>query len=247
MTTATALTSSRTPAPTERSRIVAVLRMHTVAWPLLIAWPIGLVAVSFLICWAIYFLVDPDEGEGFTGAVSALLGFVVAFYIQALTQSFPFAMGLSVTRREFYGATTLMALAQSALFAVVLQVLSAIEAATGGWGVHMRMFGLMRYATDNPVVQVLALFAILLATTGVAILAGALYQRWRTTGLLAAGVALLGGFGLAAIVITWGEWWPEIGSWFVNTPAAVPTVVLPLVLAALALAGGWGALRRATV
>ncbi|MGW6693286.1 ABC transporter permease [Rhodococcus sp. NPDC054953] len=250
MTAPTASAPASAPAsPHDRaapSRIISVLHLHTVAWPLLVAWPIGILAVSFAISWTIYYLLDTQEGEGFTGALFSLSGFVFAFYVQALTQSFPFALGLSVTRREFYRATALMALGQSAIFAVAVQLLSVIESATGGWGVNMRMFGLMRYATDNPAVQLLALFAILLAATGIAMLAGAIYQRWRVTGLLTAGVAVVGGLGLAAIVITWAKWWPEIGSWFVNSPTVVPTVALPLVVAAVTLAGGWGALRRAT-
>ncbi|EME15999.1 hypothetical protein [Rhodococcus triatomae] len=244
MTTATAVTAPP-PTPTP-SRIGGVLRLHTVAWPLLVAWPVGILAVSFAICWTIYFLVQNEEGEGFTGAVTALLGFVVAFYLQAMNQSFPFALGLGVTRREFHRATVIMAVGQSAVFALVLQALSAIETATGGWGVHMRMFGLARYLTDSRIVELLSLFAILLATTGISMLAGAIYQRWRTTGLLAAGVALFGGLGLAAIGITWARWWPEIGSWFADSPRAVPMAALPLVIAAAALAGSWVGLRRAT-
>lgn len=243
MTTVTAPADPRT----GPSRIGAMLRLHTIAWPLLVAWPVGILTASFVISWTIYFLVGAEDGEGFTGGLGALLGFVIAFYVQALTQSFPFALGLSVTRREFYGATLLMAVGQSATFAVVLQALSVIEAATGGWGVHMRMFGIARYLTDNPVLQVLTLLAALLLTVGVSILIGAIYQRWRTSGLLTAGVAALGAAGLAVVVITWARWWPAIGSWFVDTPRAVTMVVLPLALATAAFAGGWAALRRATV
>ncbi|MGW0045423.1 ABC transporter permease [Rhodococcus sp. NPDC003348] len=245
--TAATLTATADTHATRPSRIGSVLRLHTVAWPLLIAWPVGILAVSFAISWTIYFLVGNEEGEGFTGSVTALLGFMIAFYIQALTQTFPFALGLSVTRREFYGATVLMALGQSAVFAVAVQVLSAIESATNGWGVYMRMFGIARYFTDNPLVQLLSLFAIMLLTAGIAVLAGAIYQRWRTTGLLAAIVGAVGTLGLAAIVITWARWWPAIGSWFVDMPRVVPMVVLPLVLALLALASGWVALRRSTL
>ncbi|MFD4292766.1 ABC transporter permease [Rhodococcus sp. NPDC058505] len=247
MTAATLPAATDNHAVTGPSRIGSVLRLHTVAWPLLIAWPVGLLTVAFAISWMIYYLVGNEEGEGFTGSVTALAGFAIAFYVQALTQSFPFALGLSVTRREFYTATTLMAVAQSAIFAVAVWALSLVEAATDGWGVHMRMFGITRYFTDSPLVQLLCLFSILLLSTGVAMLAGAIYQRWRTTGLLAAGVALLVTLGLAAIVITWAEWWPAIGSWFVDTPRVMPMVVLPLVPAVLSIGFGWIALRRAAV
>ena len=166
-------TVPKTPA---RSRIGAVLQLHTVAWPLLIAWPVGILLISFLISFTIYAIVGNEEGEGFTGSVFSVYGFVLAFYLQSMTQTFPFALGLSVTRREFFTATTVMALAQSAVFAIALQLLSVLESATNGWGVHMRMFGIARYFTDNTAVQLLALFATLLLTSSIAMLAGAIYR-----------------------------------------------------------------------
>ena len=57
-------TVPKTPA---RSRIGAVLQLHTVAWPLLIAWPVGILLISFLISFTIYAIVGNEEGEGFTG------------------------------------------------------------------------------------------------------------------------------------------------------------------------------------
>ncbi|MDP1051165.1 hypothetical protein, partial [Klebsiella quasipneumoniae] len=90
-------------------RIGSVLQLHTVAWPLLIAWPVGILLISFLISFTIYAIVRNDEGEGFTGSVFSVFGFVLAFYLQSMTQTFPFALGLSVTRREFFTATTVMA------------------------------------------------------------------------------------------------------------------------------------------
>lgn len=232
-------------APT-RSRIGSVLRLHTVAWPLLIAWPVGILLVSFLISFTIYAIVRNEQDEGFTGSVFSVYGFVLAFYLQSMAQTFPFALGLSVTRREFFTATTVMALAQSAVFAIVLQLLSVVESATDGWGVHMRMFGIARYFTDSSAVQLLALFATLLLTSSIAMLTGAIYQRWRITGLLASLTGLFGALGLSAIVITWARWWPAIGSWFVDVPRVVPITLLPLALAITCIAGAWATLRRAT-
>jgi hypothetical protein len=228
------------------SRIGAVLRVHTVAWPLLIAWPVAILATSFLISYTIYFLVENDQNEGFTGSVFSVYGFVLAFYLQAMAQTFPFTLGMSVTRREFFSATALLALAQSVVFAATLYLLSVVEAATDGWGVWMRMFGLARYLTDNPLLQFLTIFSTLLLTTAIAMAAGAIYQRWRATGLLAAGVGVLGLGGLAAILITWARWWPAVGDWFADSPRALPLVALPLTATAIATAVAWLALRRAT-
>ncbi|WP_242484867.1 hypothetical protein [Rhodococcus sp. MS16] len=94
--------------------------------------------------------------------------------------------------------------------------------------------------------QLLALFATLMLTSSVAMLTGAIYQRWRITGLLASLTGLFGMLGLSASVITWAHWWPAIGSWFVDVPRVVPMTLLPLALAIACITGSWATLRRAT-
>ena len=88
--------------------------------------------------------------------------------------------------------------------------------------------------------------ATLLLTSSIAMLTGAIYQRWRTTGLLASLTGLFGVLGLSAIVITWASWWPAIGSWFADASRVVPMALLPLALAIACIAGAWVTLRRAT-
>ncbi|TLF80922.1 ABC transporter permease [Nocardia cyriacigeorgica] len=226
-------------------RAVSVSRIHTVAWPLLIAWPVGILLVAFLIPWVIFALVDTDE-TSITGSVSAVLGFTLAFYTGAMTQTFPFALGMSVTRRDYFAATLLVAAAQIFGTAVVLWGLGLIEEATDGWGVKMVMFDVPGQFTGNPLIQLATYLAILALIGGVGLVTGALYQRWRVTGLYTFLATLLLGLGVAAIVITWQSWWPEVGRWFADTPRAVPMVLLPAVLALACTAGAWATIRRAT-
>lgn len=226
------------------TRALAVSRIHTVAWPLLVAWPIGILAVAFAIPWAIFAIVQTGESN-FTGSVSALLGVALAFYIGAMTQTFPFALGMSVTRRDYFAATLLVALAQVVGFGVMLWALSAIETATGGWGVDMVMFGIPNIFTSNPIVQLATYLAVLALIAGIGLLIGALHRRWGVTGLYSVGAGLLVTLGLAAILVTWQGWWPAVGSWFADTPRAVPMVVLPAVLATACTAGAWQLVRRA--
>ncbi|MFM1726380.1 ABC transporter permease [Rhodococcus sp. PAM 2766] len=242
---------SPTAAPQRRSpvglqRLMAVCRLHAVSWPLLLVAPAAILAVTFAINLTIFALIDSEGEIHGTGAVLALYGFVVAFYTQAMTQTYPFALGLSVTRRQFFAATTVVAVLQSIAFATVLQALSVIEAATGGWGVDMRMFGVLRYVTDSAVLQSVTLFASLLLTTAIAMLLGAVYQRWRTPGFLIAGIGTIGLLGLTAVVVTWARWWPAIGSWFVDAPRWLVFVGVPLAAAVAAIAATWSVLRRAT-
>ncbi|MGW1739023.1 ABC transporter permease [Nocardia sp. NPDC001965] len=227
------------------ARALDVSRIHTVAWPLLIAWPLAILTAAFAIPWVIFALIDATDANT-TGSIYSILGVTMAFYMSAMTQTFPFALGLGVTRRDFFNATVLIGAGQVAGISLLLWVLAVIEEHTDGWGVRMEMFGLPADFTDNRLTQLATYAAFLGLVACVSLLLGAIYQRWRVTGLYTAGVVVLLVGGVAAILVTWQRWWPEVGSWFVDTPRVVPMVVLPAVVALAALAGAWAAIRRAT-
>ncbi|MCQ4119349.1 ABC transporter permease [Rhodococcus tibetensis] len=228
-------------------RVLAVCRIHTVSWPILLAWPFGILLASFVIGVGIFSVVSqPGDNGNFTGGVFALFGFALAFHLQAMSQTFPFALGMSVTRRDYFSATLLVAAVQVVALGVLLYVLSLVEEATNGWGVDMRMFTIPNYFTSSPAVRLSTYLAFLFLTAAVGMVLGALHHRWRVVGLFTLGVGTLLIGGLTAIVITWQQWWPGIGTWFVEVPRAVPMVWMP-VLAALACTGGaWLIVRRAT-
>lgn len=226
------------------ARALGISRIHTVAWPLLIAWPLGVLVAAFAIPWVIFALIDSPESHT-TGSVYSILGVMLAFYVGAMTQTFPFALGLGVTRRDFFAATLLVGVAQVAGLGLLLWVLGLIENRTDGWGVRMVMFGLPGSFTDNPLVQLMTYLAFLALVAALGLIAGAIYQRWRVTGLYTAGAVVLLVGGSAAVLVTWRHWWPAVGSFFADTPRVVPMVALPAVLAAAALAAAWVTIRRA--
>ncbi|GGL05557.1 hypothetical protein [Nocardia jinanensis] len=227
------------------ARALDVSRIHTVAWPLLIAWPLAILFAAFAIPWVIFALIDATDANT-TGSIYSILGVTMAFYMGAMTQTFPFALGLGVTRRDFFTATVLVGAGQVAGISLLLWVLAVIEDHTDGWGVRMEMFGLPADFTDSRLTQLATYAAFLGLVACVSLFLGAVYQRWRVTGLYTAGAVFLLVGGLAAIVVSWQRWWPEVGSWFADTPRAVPMVVLPTVLALASLIGAWLTIRRAT-
>lgn len=96
-------------------------------------------ATSFAINLAIWGLADigqqPDST--YTGGPASLYTTVVVVFSQTMTQMFPFAMALSLSRRRYYLRTATAALTQSLGFGVARTVLNAIEHATDGWGVGL--------------------------------------------------------------------------------------------------------------
>ncbi|MGU3433479.1 ABC transporter permease [Actinomycetes bacterium M1A6_2h] len=227
-------------------RLVRVARMHSVGWLVGVAAPAGVLALAFTIAWTIFALVpNPDSTTQFTGAVVSVFFFGLAFYAQAMTQTFPFALGLSVTRREFYFATGLTAFVQAVVFGTAIYVLSLVESATDGWGVHMRMFGLADYATDSPLVRWLTPIAAFVLVYGIGLLCGTVYLRWRVYGLVALSTSTVAAVGATAIVLTWGQWWGDVTDVVTDTPRVVLLVLVPLVLSTVSTTIGWAVLRKA--
>ena len=228
--------------PTERRhlpRMVELARMHSVAWPLAIAAPAGILLVAFIIGWIIFFVVpNPDSETRFTGGTTSVFFFGIGFYVQAMTQTFPFALGLSVTRREFFTATALAGLVQSVVFGTVIYLLSLVEDATSGWGVRMRMFGILDYLTPNPAVRWLCLIALFLLVCGAGMFVGTVYLRWKIIGLTTLGLAATAIIGGLVIVILWQQWWFTVGGAVADAPRVVTMVGVPaLITVALGLGG----------
>jgi hypothetical protein len=89
-------------------------------------------------------------------------------FISAITQLFPFAMGISATRRTFYAVVATYATGQALLFGLAMYLLSVVEGETGGWGVGLDFFRLPFLETGNPLTQTLvyAVPLLLFAATG---------------------------------------------------------------------------------
>ena len=71
MTVATLPATSAHPAPTGVRRLLAVCRLHAVSWPLLLAAPAAILAVTFAVNLTIFALIDADDETHVTGAVLA--------------------------------------------------------------------------------------------------------------------------------------------------------------------------------
>lgn len=242
MTTAIPLPA---PVTTGSARVLSVARLQLVSWPLFVAWPVGLLITSALIPWVIFSLVDTGAEYNVTGSMLSVYGFVVAFYILAMTQMFSFALRLGSTRSHYMQSMVAIAVAQSAVFAIAFQLLSVLEAATGGWGVDMRMFGILRFVTDSSVVQFLGFFATMLLIVALSMLIGAIQHRWRATGLLTAAASVVVIGGLAAILVTWTRSWSSLWSWIVDASPTTTLVVLPLLVAAVCVGATWQVARHA--
>jgi hypothetical protein len=226
------------------NRVVAAARMQLVHPLLGIGIPWAIVGSSFLInlvIWRVGDVAAQAPGDGSTGGLAALYITVVFGFVAAVTQFLPFAMGLSLSRREFYLGTALMAAVDAVAYGIALTALTAIENATNGWGVRLNFWAPGVLDVGNPFLQFLVFAVPMLACAFLGVGIGVVFKRWGATGVYALTLGSLLIAGLAAIWITWQQVWGDLGSWLADLSVPSVTILLPAVLtvalAALTFAG----------
>ena len=168
-------------------------------------------------------------------------------YLQLFTRGFPFALGMSVTRRAYYLGTWLFAVVEAAVFGTVLLALRQVEVATDGWGMSLAYFGVDALRSDNPALQWLAYVVPFLLVASLGGCLGLVMMRWSYNGLLTVVAGLIVAAGLTVIVVTRQDWWGAIGDWFADQSAAALFAGWPLPVAVGFALLGFATIRRATL
>jgi hypothetical protein len=228
------------------NRILNAARLHVVHPMAILAVPWLVVLSSFAINEAIWgFGHLGSQPGGGTGGVLALYITVAIVFVQSVTQLFPFALGMGLSRRTFYAGTAVMVVAQAIGYAVVLVALTAIENTSGGWWVGLHFFAPLQLNEKSALTQFVVYGSVMLGMAFLGVAIGVISKRWGPTGLYALGVGVLLAFGGAAVVVTaLGDWAP-LGHWFADrqilTLALGYAAVVGLISAGLSYLG----LRRA--
>jgi hypothetical protein len=165
--------------------------------------------------------------------------------VQAMNLTFKFALGLCLTRREYYLGTTAYFVFLSIVYATGITVAGLVEKATDGWGVNGSFF-IPFFLSDAGVAQLwfawLGLFTLFFFV-GAAV--ATVYVRWASNGLIAF-------FAVLALLLIAGVWAlvnfdaaDSVGAWFA---ARSLNELVGLTFAVSAVCGliGYGMLRRAT-
>jgi hypothetical protein len=208
-----------------------------------IPWAVAI--SSFVINLAIWAVAGlGGTPSAFTGGLVSLHVTFLLVHVQSITRLLPFAMSVSITRRNYYLGMTVVAVAESIAYGIALSILAAVERASGGWGVGLGFWAPGSLADLNRALPVLAYAGPLLACACLGMEIGVVQKRWGGTGLWTLAIGSLVVVGGLVVLLTWARAWESIGGWVTNQAPLTLTAGLPLLLA-VALAGlTWTALRR---
>ena len=234
-------------APGAARRVLDVARIQSVNRMLLVGTPLGVLAAAFVINIAVFAAIGDvaPPGARMSGALLSIYIATGVTHLQTMTQLFPFAIGISVTRRAFYAGTAFVVVVQSALFGLMITLFGVLEGATRGWGLQLYFFRLA-FLPQNLLLQWLAYTGPFLAISAVFVFTGVVFKRWGQLGVyvVTVGAALL--LGAPTVVVTWLRLWPSVGEFFVDSSALALLAGYPSVLAVLVGVAGYLAIRRAT-
>ncbi|MEX1079302.1 MAG: ABC transporter permease [Homoserinimonas sp.] len=239
----------------ELQRVLNVTRLHlTNKFPIMVL-PLLILGFIFLVNLMIWWLVfsavgpadtaDASQGMQFSGASTFIFVYMLVVAVQAVNLTFPFALGYSVTRRDFYLGTSVTFVLLSIYYAAVMTIMASIERATDGWGFGGGMFDVIYFRTENMLLQFVLFLLVFLFFFFVGAATSSVYVRWRANGMYVFFASLtVIVVGLAALATATESWGP-VGEWFV-TNGAIGVALWSLVLTALAAVTGFVLLRKAT-
>jgi hypothetical protein len=254
--TAMTITPSRSRSQSDSlKRIVAVTRLHFVNRFAMFWLPSMILGFILLLNIAIWYLIlaatsgvdraQTEKGFSYSGAVFYIFIYMLIVAVQAISRTFPFALGYGVTRRNFWLGSSIAFGVIGVAFSALLTVLSLIEAWTNGWGVGGHMFA-PSYIDAGPwymrfVLYLLTFLFFLFFGSA----AAAVYVRWRSTGMIAffAAIALI--IVGAIALITLSHSWVAVGTWFA-TSGPLGVAAWSLVVTFISAVAGYFILRRAT-
>jgi hypothetical protein len=210
----------------------------------------------------------------YTGALATFYFVVLIEAIRSVIGMFPFAVGFGARRRDYLLGTLAMAVVVSAAWAILLGLLSLIEASVlKNWGVGLHFFHLPFFSdgspmrqfcwsyyhdlacaqsdptylsNGSPLPQFWVYFALLLFMSLLGLFIGSIYQRFGGLGeYIFFGIVFLL-LSLFALLSATLNWWGTIFGWFAQQTAAMLGVWLMPLIALCALAC-YALLRKATV
>lgn len=187
---------------------------------------------------------DPGYAEGArhnAGMVWSLPGFLVYYGVQAVSTTFPFAMALGATRRDYVVGTAFANVVTSLYIAAIMTLLLWIELATGHWFIDIYALDVYLLGSGNALVLAATVFLGSFAAMSIGGVFAAVWVRYGNKGptVLGLGVGLL----LAVFVLVMVPYAAQIFAGFTATSA----VWIALAISLVSILGTWLAMRQTAV
>lgn len=225
-------------------RLINIVRLQLVNQQTYVGIPLIIFSGALLLAILIFQMIPSDVPKYAGGAAGGPLWYFSVVGSQSLTLTFPFALALSATRREFHLGTLLTATLASIMLALIYGAIARIETATSGWGVN-GYFSIPGMGGGEIGTALLAYFTISMLFFAIGYTGAAVFKRWGGMVFFAGIVVLVLLLAGIALSISRQGAWPDVAAWFV-TQGVAGVAGWALLLVALLWAGSYLIVRRLT-
>ncbi|MDR1187040.1 MAG: hypothetical protein LBK95_06235 [Bifidobacteriaceae bacterium] len=237
---------------TYQPRLVKVIRLHLANRATYVYVPAVVVGATFALSIALYGVLllgleedAPRELYGLGGFQFVPFYYAVTVGIQAMMYTYPFAMAMSLTRREYINGTTALAALFAGSIATLFSVGRLLEEVTDGFAIGFHYFGMLGwFAQYGWWEQWLFLTGLSLMLFMAGFCCTTVFKRGGAIRL----VIEMAGWAMAFVgliaLVTWREWWPAIGEWVLLLTPGLAGAYL-LVGAGLFSLGSYWSIRKA--
>lgn len=234
------------------NRTLKVTRLHLNKPESFVGTPLYIVATVMLVTVVIQLALQragadpalPEYAEGArnnSGILWSFPGFLIYYGVQAVATTYPFALALGTTRRNFVLGTVISNMLMSAYVSLVLLVLLGIELATNHWFFSLYVIDVNTLGAGDPLVLLTRVFLGVFTCLTIGGFFGAIWVRFGAKGPAITGLAL--GLVLALGILIIAPNLVEIVS-SITTASVVAGLGVVLLLTLFAT---WFAMRRASV
>lgn len=186
-----------------------------------------------------------DDAFAYNGGITWIVFFMIVVAVQTMNLNFRFALGFSVTRRDFYWGSVAYFVMLSLLYGTGVTVLAGIERVTDGWGIGAAFFAPWGLGSES-LLDVWAVFTLVLLLfffIGAAV--ATVWVRWKANGLYTFFIAFAAVLVAAGWLVTVAGKWGAAGEYFV-THSIVEIVLWTLPVTVVCMMAGFLFLRKAT-
>lgn len=227
------------------SRISSVLKLHyrdKWSW---IYIPAIILFFSFGVNLTVSFLITNQE-DFYTGGISSVFIYIFVAGIILVAKTFPFAIGMSIRRIDYFIGSAIIGTISSAFFTTLIFLFALLENQTNGWGNRLHFF-YFPYVNDGTLLEQFTLYMILfLNLFFLGFLISSFARRFGGKGMFILSMAFLLIGSIVIFLLNHIEAWASIFSWFANhTAIQISYWLIPFIL--LYLLVSYRLLRRAVI
>ncbi|XOK63820.1 hypothetical protein ACJ7K1_12145 [Paenibacillus elgii] len=197
------------------NRIASVTKMHLrdkLSW---IYMPWIILLVNLIIHLIIRFSIG-GKGEMYTGGITSLYVYSLVIGMVALPQTFVFALGLGVRRKDYFAGTATNFALISLGTAILLLLLSLLEGWSSGWGVGLHFFRMPYWGEGTAIGLVTRNFVLLLHLYFFGFAISSVQRRYGWFGMIVFSGVVSAVISVLVISLSYYQLWDSLYQWIVG-------------------------------